>query len=245
MKLLLQDVYERYPEPSVQDAFFASTAAQVFSAISTGDMDPVLFIEALTRAAEERRVLVWSSDPAEQSILDGTTLTGDLTQNGGQDRYGVFVNDATGAKMGAYLDYRLGTADTVCRNDGRPFHDIEFTITSTAPADAATSLPPYVTGGGQFGVTPGHTRFIVAFYGAAGSQFAGIARGGEDVSSATTVDLGLPVVSTTVELQPGETATLRVRFLGPENPTERAVTEMTPGIHETETETPRFDCEFP
>jgi hypothetical protein len=243
--LLMRDVYARYPEPVVQDAFFASTAAEVFSAISSGDIDPTAFIGALTQAATERRVLVWSSDPAEQAILDGTSLNGDLTQNGGQDRYGVYVNDATGAKMGAYLDYRLGTGDTSCRNDARPFHDIEFSVTSTAPADAATSLPLYVTGNGQFGVTPGNTRFIVAFYGAAGSQFVGIERGNAVVPSRTAEDFGLPVVTTTVELTPGETATFRVRFLGPEESTPTSVTEMTPGVHAAETETLRFDCEFP
>jgi hypothetical protein len=245
VKLLLQDVYERYPEPNVQDAFFASTAAEVFSAISAGNMDPVAFIAALTRASDERRVLVWSSDPAEQSILDGTTLNGDLTQNGGQDRYGVYVNDATGSKMGAYLDYRLGTGDTSCRNDGRPFHDVEVTVTSTAPADAATSLPTYVTGDGQFGVTPGNTRIILSFYGAAGSQFVGIQRDGDATESGTARDFGLPVVTTTVELAPGESTTLHVRFLGPEEFTTRSVTEMTPGVHALETETLRFGCEFP
>ncbi|RWZ68625.1 DUF4012 domain-containing protein [Labedella populi] len=245
VKLLLQDVYERYTEPTVQDAFFASTAAEVFSAISSGDVDPVAFIGALTQASEERRVLVWSSDPAEQSILEGTTLTGDLTQNGGHDRYGVYVNDATGAKMGAYLDYDLGTGDATCRNDGRPFHDVEVTVTSTAPADAATSLPPYVTGNGQFGVTPGNTRIIVAFYGTAGSQFVGIQRDGAAAESRPAEDSGRPVVLTTVELAPGESTTLHVRFLGPEDSTTRSVTEMTPGVHTIETKSLRIGCEFP
>jgi hypothetical protein len=245
VKLLLQDVYSRYPDTDQQDLFFASTAAQVFSAISSGDVEPAPFIEALTQASAERRVLIWSSDPAEQAILDGTSLNGDLTQNGGQDRYGVYVNDATGAKMGAYLEYRLGSADTSCRNDGRPFRDIEVTVTSTAPADAATSLPTYVTGGGQFGVTPGNTKIILAFYGADGSQFVGIERGGEAVSSRTAQDFGLPVVLTTVELAPGETATFHVRWLAPEESSGLSVTEMTPGVHAIETEKPRFSCEFP
>jgi hypothetical protein len=245
VQLLLQDVYERYPEPTVQDAFFASTAAEVFSAISSGDVDPVAFIGALSQASQERRILVWSSAPAEQAILDGTTLNGDLTQNGGQDRYGVYVNDATGSKMGAYLNYRLATADTTCRNDGRPFHDVELTVTSTAPADAATSLPAYVTGNGQFGVTPGNTRIIISFYGAADSQFVGIMREGETIPSQTAQDFGLPVTLTTVELAPGESTTLHVRFLAPEDFTTRSVTEMTPGVHEIETETLRFSCEFP
>ncbi|RWZ46609.1 DUF4012 domain-containing protein [Labedella phragmitis] len=245
VKLLLQDVYERYPEPRVQDAFFASTAAEVFSAVSSGDVDPVAFIGALTQASEERRVLVWSSDATEQAILDGTTLNGDLTQNGGQDRYGVYVNDATGSKMGVYLDYRLATGDTTCRNDGRPFHDIELTVTSTAPADAATSLPPYVTGNGQFGVTPGNVRFIVSFYGATDSQFVGITRDGETIPAQTARDFDLPVTLTTVELAPGESATIHARFLAPEDFTTRPVTEMTPGVQQFATETLRFSCEFP
>ncbi|PSL38912.1 uncharacterized protein DUF4012 [Labedella gwakjiensis] len=245
VKLLLQDVYSRYPDTQVQDLFFASTAAAVFSAISSGDVDPVAFIEALAQASSERRVLIWSSDPVEQAILDDTSLNGDLTQFGGQDRYGVYINDSTGAKMGTYLEYRLGAVDTSCRNDGRPYRDVEVTVTSTAPTDAATSLPSYVTGGGQFGVTPGNTKIILAFYGADGSQFVGIERGGEAVSSRTAQDFGLPVVLTTVELAPGETATIHVRWLAPEDPSDSPVTEMTPGVHAIETEKPRFDCKFP
>lgn len=245
VKLLLQDVYARYPDTSQQDLFFASTAAEVFSAISSGNVQPAVFIEALARASEERRVLIWSSDPVEQSILDDTSLNGDLTQSGGHDRYGVYVNDATGAKMGSYLEYRLGSVDTTCRNDGRPYRDVEVTVTSTAPADAATSLPTYVTGGGQFGVTPGNTKIILAFYGAEGSQFVSIDRGGEDVTSQTAQDFGLPVVLSSVELAPGETATFHVRWLAPEESSGSAVTEMTPGVHAIETEAPRFDCDLP
>jgi hypothetical protein len=245
VKLLLQDVYARYPDTTQQDLFFASTAAQVFSAVSSGNVDPVGFIEALTQASSERRVLIWSSDPAEQAILDDTSLNGDLTQFGGQDRYGVYVNDSTGAKMGSYLEYRLGSVDTACRNDGRAYRDIEVTVTSTAPADAGTSLPTYVTGGGQFGVTPGNTKIILAFYGTSGSQFVGIERGGEAVTSRTAEDLGLPVVTTSVELTPGETATFHVRWLSPEESSGSPVTEMTPGVHAIETVNPRFGCEFP
>ena len=245
VQLLLQDVYSRYPDTSVQDLFFASTAAEVFSAISSGNVDPVTFIEALTQASSERRVLIWSNDPAEQAVLDGTSLNGDLTQNGGHDRYGVYVNDATGAKMGTYLEYRLGSVDTECRNDGRAYRDIEVTVTSTAPADAGTSLPTYVTGNGQFGVTPGNTKVILAFYGADGSQFVGIERGGETVTSRTAQDFGLPVVTTALELAPGETATFHVRWLAPEESSGSPVTEMTPGVHTIETEAPRFACEIP
>ncbi|RUR01238.1 DUF4012 domain-containing protein [Labedella endophytica] len=245
VQLLLQDAYVRYPDTAVQDLFFASTAAEVFSAISSGNVEPVPFIEALTQASEERRVLIWSSDPAEQAILDGTSLNGDITQSGGQDRYGVYVNDSTGAKMGAYLEYRVGSDDTSCRNDGRAYRDIEVTVTSTAPADAATSLPSYVTGGGQFGVTPGNTKIILAFYGASGSQFVGIERGGESASARTAEDFGLPVALTTVELTPGETATYHVRWLAPEESSGSAVTEITPGVHAIETEAPSFTCEFP
>jgi hypothetical protein len=243
--LLLRDVYLRYADPTEQDVFFAGTAAAVFSEISQGRFDPAAFVAALADAGDERRILVWSAAAEEQDILADTTLAGDLTRVGESDRYGVYLNDATGSKMASFLDIRIGSGSVACREDGRPFQDLEITITNTAPADAGTSLPWYVTGGGQFGITPGHARYIVAFYGAAGSQFVSIDRGGEDVTSRSAVDFGLPVVLSTIELAPGETISLHARFLAPEDGSTSPEVELTPGVHQPEITGLDLECVIP
>ena len=64
--------------------------------------------------------------------------------------------------MGLYLDVQTAIGQQTCRQDRRPQYAFEVTLTNTAPADAATSLPAYVTGGGAFGVTPGNIKTLVA-----------------------------------------------------------------------------------
>jgi hypothetical protein len=66
VKLLLSDVYAKYPDGNVQDAFFASAASAVFVKVSSGAFDPKAFIAALTDAVQENRLRLWSADSAEQ-----------------------------------------------------------------------------------------------------------------------------------------------------------------------------------
>lgn len=162
--LLLNEVYIRYPEPRDQDAFFAATAAAVFQAIADGAADPARLVDALARAGQERRLFLWSADPAEQAILDGTSLQGTLpVTDDAATRFGAYLNDGTGSKMDYYVqaDTRVGWCTTP---GGESVASMTVTLTSTAPADAATSLPRYITGGGSFDVPPGVARTVAYLY---------------------------------------------------------------------------------
>ncbi len=78
--------------------------------------------------------------------------------------FGVYFNDGTGAKMDYYVKR---TAQLVKQCTGTEYGEVKVRITSTntAPVDAATSLPAYVTGGGIFGVPPGSVQTNVIAYG--------------------------------------------------------------------------------
>jgi hypothetical protein len=236
VQLLLTDVYSRYPETKAQDAFFASAAASVFSAVASGDADPIALITALAQAGSEHRVLVWSSNDAEQAILADTTLAGGLpVSDNTTQRFGLYLNDATAAKMGPYLDVATAIGQSTCRNDNRPNYAVEVTLTNTAPTDAATALPEYVTAGGVFGVPAGSIRTIVSAYGAPGMENLGLTRDGTTVPYLPATDATHPVSTLTVELAPGETSTIRYSWLGA-GPFGGAVElQTTPVIHRNET----------
>jgi hypothetical protein len=236
VQLLLSDVYARYPETEAQDLFFASAAASVFSAVAGGTADPIALITALAQAGEEHRVLVWSSDDAEQAVLADTTLAGGLPVSGPTaQRFGLYFNDATAAKMGTYLDAKTSVGQTTCRNDNRPNFAIELTLTNTAPADAATSLPDYVTAGGAFGVAAGNIRTIVSAYGAPGMENLGLTQDGNTVPYLPATDANHPVSTLTVELAPGASSTVRFNWLGAEPFDGALELQMTPVIHRNET----------
>ena len=241
--LLLNEVYARYPDPRDQDAFFAATAAVVFKTIADGAADPASLIQALARAGSERRLFMWSADPAEQAILDGATIQGDLPVTDDRStQFGVYLNDGTGSKMDYYTEASAAvgwcagsTAFTQNLRPGEflredPLATVSVTLRSTAPADAATSLPPYITGGGNFGVPAGITRTIAYLYLPTGSEVVSSVAGDEGAATVfgTGTHDGRDVLIWETNLNPGETATATIQVRTPPTPTLEAL--MTPTI---------------
>jgi hypothetical protein len=236
VQLLLSDVYARYPDTKVQDAFFAAAAGSVFSAVAGGSADPIALITALAQAGAEHRVLIWSSDDAEQAILADTTLAGGLPASDEMiQRFGVYFNDATAAKMGPYLDVQTAIGQSTCRKDKRPNYAVDVTLTNIAPADAASSLPNYVTAGGAFGTAAGNVKTIAYVYGVPGMENLGVTKDGATVPYLPATDATYPLSSLAVELTPGESSVLRFSFLGPAPFTGGLELQMTPVIHRNET----------
>jgi hypothetical protein len=246
VQLLLNDVYVRYERPSDQDVFFASAAAAVFTALSTGNADPAALVGALGRAGDERRLLLWSSIPDDQSALQDTTLAGGIPKTtGAAGRFGVYFNDGTGSKMDYYVDADVNLAWGACTVDARERASgpatLTVTITNTAPSDAATSLPEYITGGGAFGVPAGVARTVGYLYLPEGydlldaeiSTNAGFGGGMHD---------GRQVLSFGLDLAPGEAGSVAVTVQAPEPAAPTLIAEVTPTIHADQSPTVVAQC---
>jgi hypothetical protein len=236
VSLLLTDVYARYDEPAQQDAFFAAAAASVFSTVAAGDVEPVALIAALGKAGTENRVRVWSAGEKDQSVLADTTLAGSLPVSDSEtQRFGLYLNDATAAKMDTYLDVATSVGQGVCRSDGRPNYTVEVTLTNTAPADAGSILPGYVTGGGGNGVLTGNIKTIVSVYGTGDLENLGLTKDGQVVPYHPASDAGYQVSSLSVELWPGHSTVVRFDWLGRDPHKNTVELQMTPVIHRNET----------
>lgn len=227
--LLLNEVYQRYENPADQDAFFQQAAAAVFAALASGSAEPAVLIEALAQAGAEHRLLVWSADPAEQAVLEGTTLQGALpVTDAATTGFGVYLNDGTGSKMDYYAAF--GATAGWCPAPGAAAEAaLTVTIAARAPADAA-SLPRYITGGGTFGVPPGVTRTVAYLYLPAGAELVFSQELGPASAPgfASGTDQGRQVLIWTTELAPGEQATAAVRVRTPA--TEALTVRSTPVI---------------
>lgn len=213
--LLLSEVYRRYPDPAQQDAFFAGAAAAVFQRVAQGGVDGSALVSSLAAAGSAHRLLIWSAHPDEQKVLAATTLAGGLPVSTATTAgVGVYFNDSTGAKMDYYLATSVAAGGAICRADGKPTTRVSVTLANRAPADAATSLPDYVTGGGRFGIPPGSIQTRVAVYGPSGGLLAATTSEGAAKSTVSGTDRGRPVSVFTVTLAPGEQRTVDVDFLG-------------------------------
>lgn len=241
--LLLNEVYLRYPAGPDQDAFFAAASGAVFDRIASGNFDPTAFIGALAKAGSERRVLIWNAAETEQALLDGTTLT-DLLPTAAQapNAFGVYINDATGSKMGYYLDVQTAVGTAQCGTDGRLL-GLRLTLTNTAPADAATTLNDYITGQGQYGVPKGSFRFRVIVYAPPGSMPGGVERDGAVLPSQPATDGEFPITQFAIELAPGESTTVDLGVTAYDASGTPEVV-ATPKVHLSETQQASINCEF-
>ena len=241
--LLLHDVYLRYPNPDVQDAVFASVAETVFSKVSSGDVKPAALVEALARAAEERRILIWNARPDEQATLAGTTFQGSLPADNSESTvFGVFLNDSTGAKMDYFLSLGTTQGMAMCRDDGRPNYRTEVTLRSKAPADAA-SLPYVVTGGGQYGVAPGDFKTRVAVYGPPGTVPLSVRIDDQETAFQPEVVGGRAVAQVEVTLKPGQEVRISVDTLGDKKTDTPLSIVTTPVIDATATRFRSLSCD--
>jgi hypothetical protein len=247
VKLLLSDVYAKYPDPKVQDAFFASAASAVFDKVSSGGFDTKKLVAALTEGTADGRLRLWSADSAEQQQIAGSAVAGTLPRASKQTReFGVYLNDGTGSKMDYYLDKKVAVGGSVCRKDGRPTSVVEVTLKNTAPADAGSSLPEYVTGGGALGTLPGNIKTLIAVYAPAKAIYLGASQDGKAASLQTTMDGDHPVAQLRTVLGPGQSTTFRVAFLGEAKYAAASVqATSTPGVRQSETQPLQFDCARP
>lgn len=208
---LLNGVYLEYEDPAAQDAVFAVAAGAVFAALTDGDVDPAALVTALGRAGAEHRLYVWSADDADQDILDETTLAGALvTSDADTARLGVYFNDGTGSKMDYYVTPDVQLSWSGCGTGTTPRTlSLRITLTNNAPADAATSLPDYVTGAGTYRVPPGTARTVGEVYLPEDFSLASAEISTERGFGGGMVE-GHQVLSYSIDLKPGESQTVTI-----------------------------------
>ena len=132
---LLSTAYSQFDEPgqAQRDAFLDSATSTVFSRVMAGQAEPTAIIEGLQRAADERRVLIYSTHPTEERDIRFTGLAGALDADVDKPSIGVFLNDGTGAKLGYYLRNQVHLTEGRCGSDGRSEIQVRVTMTFDAP----------------------------------------------------------------------------------------------------------------
>ncbi|MEA3550247.1 DUF4012 domain-containing protein [Pseudarthrobacter sp. C1] len=212
VKTLLSDSYAALPDPGLQDDYFALMASEVFTAVADGQGDGKRLVEELVRSSEQNRLYVWSARPDEQRAISTTAVSGMIAGSAQErDSFGLYFNDSTGAKMDYYVR-RTAQLVQACMPDGGSAVTLRVTLTNAAPADAAGSLPKYVTGQGVFGVDAGRVRTNVVAYGPGRSLLEKARLGGDAAQVSSFRQDQRPVAVLTAEIGPGETETVEIDF---------------------------------
>jgi hypothetical protein len=207
---LLSNVYARLPNPVDQDAFFRDVAAAIFTRVTSFSGSTDQLFTALRRAADEHRLYVHDFDNSIQSDLSGTEVAGEVSTDASTSttpEVGIYLNDGTGGKMSYYLRYDAKVTATSCQ-DGVQTLSGSLTLTSTAPADARTTLPSYVTGSLLPASSAGYQLVGLRIYGPAGGTVAKFADSSVDFDQDEVDDGSRQVRETYFLIKPGQTKQL-------------------------------------
>jgi hypothetical protein len=224
--LTMQQVYARYPSPAQtvqRKQFLQTVAAAALTKVLTAAGDPHALIQALGRAAGERRLLVYSAHTDEQALLAGSVVSGVVDDAPGPYA-GVAIDNASGSKVDYYttasLSYVRGCAQG---GTGLVAATITVTLTDQAPASGLPEYVGYRLDRGPVTSVPGRggdgsvlDRVLV--YLATGAQVVSSTLDSRPALVTPGVDgagAGRPVAALPVELSAGQTRVLSLQVVEP------------------------------
>lgn len=227
--LLLSGIYGQLPDPERQDLYFSAAARSVFDAVTSGAGEPRALLDGLTRAASERRLLVWSRHDTEQEVLGDTTVGGGIDPElETTPRVGVYLNAAAPYKLDYYLDHEATLEASRCQAD-RQYLRLRMDLASRVPADFA-ALPAYVApevplfGKGTIVIT------LYVFV-PRGGYVESVVIDGEDRTAAERRELdGHPVAVHTLALKPGDQREVVVDLVSGRGQVDDPDLRVTPGV---------------
>lgn len=219
VEALLSRAYAQFDrnDQAARDEFLAAATGEIFSTVMNGGADNQAVIDGLRRGAREHRVLIQSDTPTEQADLNGTDLAGPLDGvSPTSPSIGVFLNDATAAKLGYYLEPSVAVTDGECRSDGRRLLTVSVTLASNAPSNE-TPLPGYVVGDSALGARHGVLTNVVVSAPFGGGIVAA-QQSGRPVGFIRGEDQSRELATVAIELLPGESKTVDFQVLSPVGP---------------------------
>lgn len=226
--LTMRDVYARYSQPAQvpqRKAFLQVVAKAALESILGGAGSSKAELAALGRAAGERRLLVYSTHAAEESLL-ATTALGGVVDAAPGPYVGLAVDNASGSKIDYYLSQRLDYSLGACPTSGvtgTRASTVTVTLNDGAPP---SGLPAYVayrldrgplnsaTGRGG----DGSVRETVLVYASVGAGLTSATLDGEAVTVTPGLDgasPGRPVYVLSVVLAAGQTRTIVLKLREP------------------------------
>lgn len=154
---------------------------------------------------EEQRLLVWTTIPAEQELLDRIGLLGALPAMGDDGGFGFTVVNGGNSKIDVFLerdvDVRIERGP-----DGERLLIADVALVNNAPA---RGLPPTVIGN-SYGLPQGTSRMLVTMYGP--STLRNLLVDGDPVEYDVAPEAGWTAYSRTVDVGPGDRIAFRVEF---------------------------------
>jgi hypothetical protein len=201
----LSGVYTTYTDRDERKAVQAGVTAEVFAALTSGDVDPAVLVNEFAGLAGEGRVQLWSPDETEERALTSLGLAASVASDSSHHVHPVVIN-ATASKLDAYLQRQIRYEVGRCDQGGEVLSRLSVTLTSDIPADA--ELADEVVGRAQVGPDGPLSRLQLQTHVAEGSVIDAVRVDGEPVAQSPFVEAGLPSSLVVLELSPRQPTTV-------------------------------------
>ena len=140
VELTESTAYARFPtDQSARKKYLQDIANDVVKKMTGRVESPRNLLDALGRAVSERRIAMWSSSPADQTLLEETPLAHVIPDDPAPYAE-VVINNLGGNKLDYYLRREIEYAADGCDGETRK-STVTIRLENTAPDK---SLPDYV-----------------------------------------------------------------------------------------------------
>jgi len=213
------DRYNRAAAAILRKRYLQEIAGAVVKKMAGPVQAPRRLLDALGRAAAERRIGVWSASPADQKLLEETPLAQTIPDDGGPYAQ-VVINNLAGNKMDYYLSREIEYAADGCDGDMRN-STITVRLENTAPE---TPLPEYVDGstglvkGLPVNVPKGTMITSVRVIATKGAKLQSVTANGERTTAVTSMERGHPSFEVQVAIPLGKSGELVFQLSEPTAP---------------------------
>jgi Protein of unknown function (DUF4012) len=193
--------------------FLEEVARATFAAFQAGlESRPQELLRALGDAAHGKHVQVYSRDPASQRTLLDLGLSGSATAPTGSDYLMPVGVNAGGNKLDAYLHRRLDWRVRLAA-DGSATANASLVLRNAVPA---AGLPRYVVGPFDGRFRAGVNEQVQSMYVAGGYSFTKASLNGRPVAAEAQADLGGLVLTQSLGVPAGASATLAYELTRPD-----------------------------
>ncbi|MEP9390793.1 DUF4012 domain-containing protein [Gordonia sp. VNK1] len=211
--ITLSTSYERFANNNdARKAYLQTISRAIVDQVSRFDGDTGDLLEALGQGVHERRIMVYSTDPQEQAVLETTDL-GHQISDTDSPYLQVALGNAGGNKLDYYLRRDISYVSGQCTGDTRE-STVTVKLTNTL---TDLSLPDYVIApnGTDLGVERGTNLVNVEMLTTKGATLKSLTVDGEQALRIDQALHGRPYMATMVQVPPGQTVTVEMTMEEP------------------------------
>lgn len=226
VELTESTAYARFPDDQIaRKQYLQDIAGEVVTKMTGKIESPRALLDALGKAVSERRIAIWSADPAEQELLEQTPLAHAIPEDPAPYAE-IVINNLAGNKLDYYLRREIEYVADGCDGETR-MSTVTVRLKNDLPN--GSDVPDYILG--TAGLLPeiplnlpkGTMVTSVRLLATTGAKLESSLANGERAPVISGTERGHPSYEVQVIIPPGQSGELTFRLSEPTAPGEARV----------------------